>query len=1436
MSAGAYTKAKLKESREAIQNKAWDDARQAAQHVLEQEPNNYNANVFLGLALLNLGHFDDSEKAYLAAIDSQPSQTLAYQGLEKFYEQRKQWDKLVSLLQRQADAALEAQDAHRCAECIQRIVVIQQDEGAKSQKADALAMMVQGSKYHSLLEDSLPPPQPTRTSESPTIFQVQMAVHLDSLKIIRQIIELREALENDLVEKEVEKKRMRIDGAGKSRDTLRNEAGVEIWSNSKLPCLYQQVLSHADAADDERREAEAKLLRYQHRLLCAMPTALSDAKGQMRQRLIELAHGMVIVGVPDELAWSIHLEWDNSFGRIVQVPRHLLRQFIFLFPRSPRTAAFTALLLTLQDQRFLEERKELAERSDIDRSEDEQDALLLAIEAIDSKTDSVLAIRIAARLHLLDRDWSSAHDIATDGLNKLRTLEHGTALALPALKQDLQSICGIALTRMHGTQHQARALRLLDEVLETRLGDVDAIFARGQVDADAGRWQAAQDLFVKVAQRSVGEDEAAERALSLYKDPRTEARFETAWCDVQLGRIAEGKAELDEIIAILDDDAQQRSDHQRLFGDEDRARAWWRSGRASSLLADYPQSFNSFIAALKRYPSYAPAFAALGTYYEEHQCPPDEVRASKCFQKAFELDATQFHAAQKLAEHYAGEREWDLVGTIARRVIEGEGGTDALAQGAASASAKHKSQNAWAWKAIGIVRLEKGDAEQAISPLHVALRADSQDATSWQRLGEAYAMTGRLTAALKTLGRALELNNGDWQTIYAIAEVKRELGDFDDAIEAFEQILETRPDEFGVHNALAETQLLRGRREQETGYVQRARESFHDALLAVRAVLVQQPLLRGPWKVVADACSELAQQQTGYQPTNAAELLASLVQLAEEQGVDEKLPAVIAVKAADVRNAPSSSLLLQCAFFNKLRVTLCASEDALIGSAWADLALSLHRLGPHTAKEAIACIKEALNHEPANDSFWSLLGNLTFSSASIKVAQHAYIRAIESSVNDPTPWCNLGFLYLRHGDLELAEEAFVQARTVDPDYAHAWVGQAFVTAATSPAEAISLFAHAVELSEASLLEADYGFASILFDNTATSATKASLHSASFALSSYLSYQPSHAHALHLSALYAERLGEYALAIERIEAAAALLEEEFEQSEDSNVAMHFAFAQGNLARIRLANGDAKGAKASAEVALGLLEGDKEDEDDEAVVRSHRQARWNAQVTMSLAHHKDGDPSAAVATLQGVQGSQAAVLTAQIHFANGKVEEAKNTLLEAIGGGAQGDLQCIMTLGAIALVERDRDLLEAALSELDDGSGGASDDVQKSAPITWLRAIAHFMEGKDEEGIQVLANSGTALSLEVAEAIVRARLAKTTARSAGEALHLAQSSYINRDDEKARALRLVSLAAACQDESEASDEGETTAVDYARLAALEDPTQALNWQTLRCTANR
>ena len=72
-------KIKLKGAREALDRKDFEFAREQCSQVLELDPANYNALVFLGLAEQNLVHYERSQEAYEKAIQVNAENLLAYQ-------------------------------------------------------------------------------------------------------------------------------------------------------------------------------------------------------------------------------------------------------------------------------------------------------------------------------------------------------------------------------------------------------------------------------------------------------------------------------------------------------------------------------------------------------------------------------------------------------------------------------------------------------------------------------------------------------------------------------------------------------------------------------------------------------------------------------------------------------------------------------------------------------------------------------------------------------------------------------------------------------------------------------------------------------------------------------------------------------------------------------------------------------------------------------------------------------------------------------------------------------------------------------------------------------------------------------------------------------------------------------------------------------------
>jgi len=80
------------------------------------------------------------------------------------------------------------------------------------------------------------------------------------------------------------------------------------------------------------------------------------------------------------------------------------------------------------------------------------------------------------------------------------------------------------------------------------------------------------------------------------------------------------------------------------------------------------EAYSAFVTCLKYNQNYAPAYTSLGFFYAD--VANDHARAYRCFQKAFELDAGEVDAAERLAQDFADTRQWELVEVVARRVLQ----------------------------------------------------------------------------------------------------------------------------------------------------------------------------------------------------------------------------------------------------------------------------------------------------------------------------------------------------------------------------------------------------------------------------------------------------------------------------------------------------------------------------------------------------------------------------------------------------------------------------------------------------------------------------------------------------------------------------------------------------------------------------------------------
>ncbi|KZT68315.1 TPR-like protein [Daedalea quercina L-15889] len=1423
-------KTKLKAAKDAVGKKEYEKARDASLAVLDYDSENYHANVFLGVSYLNLSEFEQSEQAYKKAITSSPDQSLAWQGLSQLYEKTEQWDKYSETLEHLAHLFAKTNDATKCAETLQKWLEFRRkpEHGTRMQLAQALSLMLPDSPLYPVLS-TLPPPDPTNptlTSTHPTQSAIQ-----NSLPVLEELVSLHEQEESGNIEKEFQKRRTRLGAAGPEQ--LRKEVAREFLGPSQLPRLYNEIINHPSTSDELRRAAESKLLDHRQRYLSVLPsTGDTEAeKAKVAAEVDEQINGMVLLKIPNELAWTLFIEGKDAES-IEQYDFAILRQFVQLFPGTARTSlikgyfGYAGIPLTDGDD-VDDDEKDVHKIGDA--TEDYIDTIA---DAFASLPDSVIVHRIMTEIYVNENDLENIIKVAESGLEVARRAEQNTGKTLSRVKKAFNVALATALVDFFPPKHHIRALGIISPILAKEPDNVLCLMGRGYILEYANKWQEADEIFSKVAQ-----------LLPDDLDHGIRAKEESAWCRANSGSLEDAAATLMDVVSIVDslDDRET-----------DKARCWYRLGKCYwDMGSDHrEQAYRHFITSLKCSSTFAPAFTALGIYYSDHLSPPDPNRASRCFQKAFELDPREVDAARRLAEGFAEEREWDLVEVVARRTIDGEGGLEG-----GTATARYLPINAWAWKAVGVVELNHQNYPSAIQAFQIALRTDVDDQLSWLRLGEAYSKAGRFAAAVKALDRARELDPEDWICSYFIGEVQRQTGAYEEAITAFESILVKHPSELGVLASLGQTYLDLGQAEIATAYTSRAETSFLAAIRVVLRLIDASPgYRRVAWKKVADATFHLSRFRQFSDEDAVRTALGELIPLVSDHP-GTTLAGIMTLPISPDTTSDTATLALQIALAAyEYRTSLGDHDDAARGSAHYDFGAALFAYARKVAQTAaestrqlgIHQIKEALRCEPTNEQYWNALGSATFESQP-RVAQHAYIRALEINSKNSATWTSLGLFYLHHDDVELANEAFYKAQTLDPDYALAWVGQGLVATLNGHSqEARALFEHATSLA-APVPEADVEFATRLFKklNTAsprTAPTSDVLFPAFFVLDRFCRSRPDDASAQHLFGLICERIGHVELGIEVLGRAMSLLEAAYEESEDPVIEKCFAIAHTNMARLRLSIMEYDGVLTSTGVVIGLLPEDPEDQPTRILLAQ-------AQFLSGLAHFKLGQLPEALGFLEAGMSVAAddptmrghiVVLLGQTLWAIGSDEgreSAKNQLLQSIQSDPE-NLMAINTLAGMGILTGDESLVDAALSEILSLPLDQRLSRDPDGDVTYLLIQHHLAMFGQGDVTQALSVAQKAVLAEPSQPEMRRTLAGLNVQQGDgkSALAVLAGTSGSRENNLDNARRSLHLEAITHSIAEPNAKRAAEGRKLAQKAVMLAPWNMRNWQALAFTHNQ
>uniref|UniRef100_A0A9L0RXB6 SKI3 subunit of superkiller complex n=1 Tax=Equus caballus TaxID=9796 RepID=A0A9L0RXB6_HORSE len=125
-----------------------------------------------------------------------------------------------------------------------------------------------------------------------------------------------------------------------------------------------------------------------------------------------------------------------------------------------------------------------------------------------------------------------------------------------------------------------------------------------------------------------------------------------------------------------------------------------------------------------------------------------------------------------------------------------------------------------------------------------------------------------------------------------------------------------------------------------------------------------------------------------------------------------------------------------------------------------DACTSLYAVSPSK------CLKKAVRLDSNNHLYWNALGVVSCYSGigNYALAQHCFIKSIQSEQINAVAWTNLGVLYLANENIEQAHEAFKMAQSLDPSYLMCWIGQALIAETIGSYDTMDLFRHTTELN------------------------------------------------------------------------------------------------------------------------------------------------------------------------------------------------------------------------------------------------------------------------------------------------------------------------------------------------------------------------------------
>ncbi|KAF9355484.1 Superkiller protein 3 [Mortierella sp. AD094] len=1253
-------KTNLKNAKEAIVNKKYEDALKWAEKVLDADSANYMGLVFSGLAYQNLGKAKEGEERFKKAITLSPELPLAREGLINFYEKLEKWSELISALEDMLRTHLKTPDGKKALSTTEKLIELYIKEGQKDKAIEKIQTLLPGSSLYELLDD-----KPNQ---------------LDTLKSLASI---QEEADGEFYEREVRLRRGRLGGG--TQEQVQNAVKNELYSKSELGSTYESIL---ELDLEGNKELQLKLLQF---YINKMEAVATDKKSVMQEKAATLASRMIQDNCSSPLPFEFLLKFTDA-GSPTDYDADLQEQYITKFP-------YTGLSKMIQAQLHFA------------NGEAREDLVELLNEGFNLEPNIAYGYLVLCWMDHAAQDYDGGLEHATAGRGILQKLTTATAYPFSKMRRSFE-LCMAGCQLKISPKLAGSALALYEGILKEDDENIDAHQGVGFVLCMEKKYTEATQSFERALAldpdnisarselgwicylqedynqaeeklREVVEMSEEPRALDLYRLGRTyyemggEYRENSDYSHSQL--IAAAK--LDPRCAgaftylghyyreVAQDDARAEKCYQHAFTLDPR------EGDAGRFLSDYLLNGDSLEGAVDVYQRVIEADGkanwALNRLGFAELMRGNNLEAMGAFQKLLRNDVKDALAWEGVAEAYQHEgRYMAALKAFARN-------RELVPKSTVSEYhiARVHQRLAMYPEAIQHYQSTLELAQQNQEPKHVPSLMGI--AESYLEQGKEFFVSGYYGRSAESCGHAIEYAYQLLQYDPNIMSAWKLVGDACLAYRSVPRYLSLCPSEilFAIVDIIpADT----------------------DSLLHFPAHLDNE--LLNLLKDVSETDLANATTEISSQALDAIFTLAGL-----------------AYKRANILNGnqghQAANYWYDIALSYYYRYENAIRKNRAEGAAnhanqWLGIAMR--------------CLKASLQFEEENPIVWNALGVAALTT-NAKISQHAFIKAIEYDSKCAAPWSNLGFLYILNSELKLALEAFTTAQTLDPSFAQAWTGQACVASLWGSGESAALFAHACESSTASVLEADYGYALNTFTdmlanfhkpntgaNTSNNKRGPSqnattlLVTPAFALSKYLEQRPRDVAGWNLLGLIRERFLQQEGAAECFLTAIKIMNEEGGDKVENNHRRSKMMLHHNLARALLSMQDYAGAVEAYEISLELEGSDAKP----STVRTCKHLGaglalyYAGELERSLAMFE-----VALGETEQVEGMEKSrddvvVLLSQVLWALGGDEQraaAKEELFRCIAQSPT-HLPAIFGLGAMGLVQNDETLATAALKEI------------------------------------------------------------------------------------------------------------------------------------------